>query len=331
MSLPRTIIFILGMLSRQFFLVDYVEDEIGNELTLQEAGELLTGNPNVIHVPSGTKQHDLDFMLSEKTPPPIAEVSLDENELRLLAYFTRDYRELITSAFMQGEPISLHSDGDITKSDSNPTLETAITDEEIRSFLTIFRRFYMEKEPANIQKAIEIFVKVMNGHPYGNWANGVLDEYDALLTSIPKVLGSSSGMSVTFSIKRLIDVYIYTRFAHQPSEKRERQYKECLSEVNNKGGLLTWMFLSELRNCSSIIHKAGRVIAGWFHSYCEHHKITPDFLNSLLSEHPGIGAAEKEATRNARLFQEKVEALAKDLWKQKDYPEGGTYPVSSRS
>lgn len=131
---------------------------------------------------------------------------------------------------------------------------------------------------------------------------------------------------LTFKVKRLLDVFLYTQYAHQPDERRQRQFLECLQEVKGRRGFMTWMFLTEIWKCSLDIVRAGRVIAGWFQRYCNQHGITPDVLNSLRNEHAGLGAVEKEEVRKARLFREKAEELATELWKQQGCPERGPMP-----
>ena len=54
----------------------------------------------------------------------------------------------------------------------------------------------------------------------------------------------------------------------------------------------------------------------------------PGVLNLLQDEVTGLGAAEKEEERTARLFREKVEDLEMELWKRAGRPEGG--PVQFR-
>jgi hypothetical protein len=51
--------------------------------------------------------------------------------------------------------------------------------------------------------------------------------------------------------------------------------------------------------------------------------VTPDVLKSLRHDQSGLGAAEKEEERKARLFREKTEEIAMELWKQHGRPEGG--------
>lgn len=314
---------------KSFCLTEYFEDENGNELSLREIGPILTGSPTSVLLPSGARQHDIDYMFAEAKPIPVNEVSLSPDEIRLFGYFVRDLLELQDSALMKDGA------GTITTGGALPALpngdyhhETAITDDEIRSFMTIFRRLYMAQEPANFLKAVDLFARLLDDHPLGKWVKGVAGEYEAHLQSVPEFRPFMHGATVTFNVKRLIDVFLYTQYAHQPDEKRQRQFSECLQQVAGKRNFLTWLFLTEVWKCGLEIGNAGRVMAGWFKRYCDHHGVTPDVLNSLRSEHSGLGAAEKEEARKARLFREKVEELELELWRQAGKPEGG--PVQFR-
>src|SRR4051812_21386560 len=112
----------------------------------------LTGDPDAVLFPAGTEQHIIEYALAERRPIPIYKISLSQDQLKILGYFVRDLRELLASAFYKDGP------GELTSTDSRgPTLQTAVSDEEIRSFVTIFRRLYMENEPANFLKAVAVF------------------------------------------------------------------------------------------------------------------------------------------------------------------------------
>jgi hypothetical protein len=78
---------------------DYLEDEQGKEISLQQLGPLLTGDPDAMLVPSGAQPHDIELMKAERVPIPLQSVTLTADELRILAYFARDFRELDESAF----------------------------------------------------------------------------------------------------------------------------------------------------------------------------------------------------------------------------------------
>jgi hypothetical protein len=303
---------------------EYFEDETGKELTLREMGPLLTGDPNTLFLPRGFRPHDAEFMLAQPGPIPLAEVSLTEDEVRLLAYFCRDIQELMRSAVMEDGPgtIQVAGVGPITLT-SRVRLETAVSDEEIRSFVTIFRRLYMKDEPANLEKAVAVFVKALGSHPYGKWAEGEAKVYEEQLAAPPDDYRMLQPGTCTFTAKRLIDVFLYTQYAHQPDERRERQFAECLKQVHGNRAVLTWMFLTTIWSCGLKILNAGTRISEWFRVYCEYHRVSPDVVTSVQDDHAGLGAVEKEADRRERLFREKVEKLAADLWEHNGQPQGG--------
>ncbi len=305
---------------------EYFEDETGKEITLQEIGPILTGSPTTRLIPSGAKQHDIDFMLAPHSPIPIDVVALNSEEVRLIGYFARDLKELRDSAFMKDGPGKISATGSFALSaSSNHKLETAVTDEEIRSFVTIFRRLYMtgNHDPASFSKIIPIFVKALGDNPYGSWVAGGANEYKSHLESVSDFRPFLQPGVCTFTTKRLIDVFLYTQYAHQPNEVRQRQFCECLHQVYGNRPFLTWMFLTEIWKCSLKIISVGKIITGWFQRYCEYHQISPDVLMSLRDDHAGIGAGEKEENRRIRIFNEKVEQLAIALWNNDGRPQGG--------
>jgi hypothetical protein len=303
-----------------FSLHEYFEDENGRELSNREMAQILTGSPTAVMFPSGTPEHFVELTFAERKPIPVGEVSLSGEDLKILGYFARDLRELSESAFMRDGPGTITSSGG-----SDPVLHTAVTDDEIRSFATIFRRLYMQKEPANYQKAVAIFANALGDHPYAKWAAAEGQEFVSKLEQPPQFIPVAGNQACRFTRKRLIDVFLYTQYAHQPDKKGERQqqFEDCLNELGGRKGVFTWLFLTELWQCSIDIQTAGRVIAAWFTRYCDHHRVSPDVLPSLRHEHPGIGAAEKAEAREVRIFGEKAEALAISLWNERGCPPGG--------
>lgn len=301
---------------------DYFEDDAGKEVSLSELGQIRTGNPNTRMFSSSHRPHDIQLEMANPSPTPIAEVKLTTDEVRLLGYFERDLRELVDSAFYREGPGTIEARGSMTSPDSpEPDLKTAVSDEEIRSAVTTFRRLYMKGEPANFFKAVEVYSNSLAGHPFADWVKAEGEEYETQLTSNINFLPFAQ--NITFSRKRLIDVFLYTQYHHQPDELRQRQYKECLKQVHGKKQLLTFMFLAELHKVCLAYSNAGRVIAAWFRRYCEHHKISADVLQSLRHDNPHLGVVEKKADRAARLFREQVENLAVQLWNQQGCPSSG--------
>lgn len=299
---------------------DYFEDEAGAPIREAELGPILSGDPNAILVPRGAEQHDLDLLLAEQKAVPILEVSVSPGDLTLLGYFVRDCRELATS------PLMVEGPGTIARGGSSPddwALSTAVDDEDIRSFVTIFRRLYMETERANFAKATDTCAAALGDHPRANWLRDAARSFERHLNSPVDLRPFGPVPQAPFPIKRLIDVFLYTQYAHQPDERRVRQFKACLDAVNGQRGYLAWLFLTELWKSSLRIQNTGRFIVGWFERYCECHQLNPDVVPSIRDCNPGVGSIEKASVRRARLFAEKTDQLAVEIWRSRGSPAGG--------
>jgi len=303
---------------RLFGLIDYFEDENGQELSRKRMAELLTGSPTAILLQPGARQHDVDYMLGDKRPIPLDQISLSVDDLRILGYFARDLRELLASAFYKDGPGTLNSVGN-----ADPTLRTAVTDEEIRSFVTVFRRLYMTTEPAGFLMAVKVFARATQGYRLGPWIAGVAREYEKTLGEPPWMVPYVGQANFTIKRKRLIDVFLYTRYAHQPSDDRTRQYQECLTAVGGRRGLLTWLFLTTIWECSIHMKNAGDIIADFFDRYCQTNGVACDVLVSVALDNPGIGQLEKKDDRERRLFEERIKRLAEQMWANEGRPRGG--------
>lgn len=307
-TLPTSRIKIEGI--RAVGLTEYFEDETGAEIKKHELWNYLKPEDAPEPVPP--------------PPIPVAEVSLTNDEVRLLAYFLRDHKELAETALRREGPGTLQSPGEWTPNGFKKySFKTTLTDDEIRSTVTIYRRLYMASEPANVEKAAALFVRALGDHPYSRWVARFADEYRQRLDS-PLEPMMLPGRKFGFTTKRLIDVFLYTRYAHQPDERRERQFAECLNLVEGDLGLLFCLFLWSLWETGIQIGNVGSWIYRWFHHYCSHHKITPEVLDSLRHQGVGIGAMEKEELRKARLLRERAEKLANELWERQGRPAGGS-------
>lgn len=306
-------------------LHQYFEDENGIELTSREVAQILTGSPTAAMVPAGLEQHHLDYMSSEDpTPAPVDGITLASDEVKLLGYFCRDLRELQVTAFMNNRPGTLRQKG------QREWLETSATDEELRSFVTIFRRLYMTNEFACLVNAVDVFKRYVGSHPRGRWVVGEAESVARKLDAEPWFSPYKPPSGFGFNNKRLIDVFIYTQYAHQPHPNRpnwpdrQEQFEACLARVNGRRAVLTWLFLAAIYEVGGKYIAAGSQIASWFDRYCDHHQITPEVLGSLLNDHPGLGSQEKQADKEARLLGEKTEQLADVLWEKAGCPAGGS-------
>jgi hypothetical protein len=305
---------------RHIFVEDYFEDENGDELTSKKLALALTGNPDAVMFPRGSTPNDIEYFQADKQPIELSQIAVPPDQLGILSYFVRDLRELMTSALMKDGPGSISSGG---SRKPGWHLNTAVSDEEIRSFVTIFRRLYMRGEPANFLKAVDVFADAVQGYPIAKWIRGIANQYQAALNAPPTTLPFRGPANPSFTQKRIIDVYLYTRYAHQPDEQRTRQFNECLSTVNGDQSLLTYLFLSEIWTCAITIRNAGAYIQQFYDHYCQAHNLTPVLLASIQHDHPGLGTVEKQEDRDARILEEHSIQLAKSLWQQAGQPEGG--------
>lgn len=298
-------------------VTEYFEDEKGDGLNRNQLAVALSGNPGAISIPPGAKQHDIKLILSDRRPIPLDQVLLSQDQLETLGYFARDLAELRTSAFF--------IDGPATLTISAPRgweVSTAVTDEEIRSFVTIFRRLYTENEPANFAAAMKVFCDVATGYPLAEWVHDGTADYMKDLDGSPDVRCVQS-IIPTFSRKRLIDVFLYTQYAHQPDARRTRQYHECLAEMNGNAPLLKWLFLTEMWERAICMSNSGGVVVDFYTQYCRYRNVSAKVLPSFSSERPGIGGLEKKDARQRRIRQEKVQELAEILWKKHGCPQCG--------
>jgi len=306
------------MTMSSFCIPDYFEDENGKELNSKEMAHILTGKPNAVMFPAGTPAYRIKLALAEKPPIQLDTIELTQAQLRLLGYFVRDLQEMVNSKFYKENPGTLSGNFP-----DKMLLETSVTDAEIRSFVTIFRRLYMEKEPCNFLKAVVMFGDALQGYPLAEYILGFGCEYKVELDRPPKFVPYVGADKIPFTRKQLLDVHIYTQYAHQPCPKRERQYSECLAVFGNSKPLLTWVFLNEMWASAIRIRNAGKHIEFVYEHYCRAHNLNPDVLTSLAADHPGIGQLETKQERQERILTEKATELAKNLWEEAGQPSCG--------
>ncbi len=304
---------------RCFSIEGYFEDDAGNPLSEDDVARIVTGNPTAFAVPSGTPQYHIDYMLAKKDAVDFDQISQTGEQLELLGYFSRDFRTVSESAFMKDGPGTLCSNS----GDRGAIVRSAVTEDELTSFLATFRQLYMEKEPANFCKTAQLVIDVLAGHPLGQWVSGATDAYGQKLKSPPDFPLLMAGKNFKYSRKRLIDVYLYTRVIHQPKDDIGKKYQKCLDEVGGKQELLTFLFLTSVWQMVLAMGGPGRVIVGFYDHYCDHHGIRPDIHDSIGRENLGIGTEEKKSERDQRLLREKAEELAKAKWESEGQPAGG--------
>lgn len=297
-----------------FAIPDYYEDQSGRALSRSETVEIITGETNWVEIPPGTPKPVLKYLLSDKSPIPIREIELSDDDIRRIGYFVRDCRELASASFFRSGPGNYSSSKD---------LQTSATDEEIRSFVTVFRRLYMTREDANFLKAATIVSTALDEHPAGTLISDWAAEYETGLEAIPRTDPFFPSSRVTFNRKQLLDVYIYTQYAHQPRKDREKQYHKFLDLVDGNKDLLYWLFLTEIWKSTLNIVNAGKMIEDVFRNYCTLHRRSPNNIDSVERLIPGIGAGESNEQRRHRLLKSAEDRLATNLWVEADKPPGG--------
>jgi hypothetical protein len=155
------------------------------------------------------------------------------------------------------------------------------------------------------------------------WVLGIVAEYQKALEEEPDRFPRFGQGQLSFSRKRLIDVFLYTRYAHQPDERRSRQFNKCLAAVGGSRSELTWLFLVEVWKFALEFASAATVIAEFYDRYCQFYNVTDEVLASMRIDHPGIGTLEKKEVQEARVLREKAEELARALWDRAGRPESG--------
>ncbi|MGD0387388.1 MAG: hypothetical protein ABSC42_00415 [Tepidisphaeraceae bacterium] len=301
----------------QWFLIpDYSEDEKGGEIRRSAVAVALTGDPNAMMFPSNTPSHYVNYIVGRPSPIPLDRIKLSDSSLDIFRIFSRDFREMVASAFCNNSYVSITLRGGC-----DAELHTQATVDEIRSFVTIFRRLYMAGDPANFVKAAAAFVDALRGYPVAELVSGIVAEYESILES-PSDPFQLRGKDRPTG-KLLIDVFLYTQYAHQPEKKRLRQYRECLEAVNGSPSILTWLFLQVLQKCCVHIRTAGAIIADFYDEYCRCHGLPAVALPSIGKDNPGLGLLEKDPVRRERLLSEKAEEIAKALWEKAGQPAGG--------
>ena len=137
-----------------FAVMDYFEDEDGKEITLTECARIKAGNDTLVVFPGHYGPHDIALSLSNNSPVPENpqdHINLSQVEIDALTYFVKDVAELKENAFY-GSPPTLTCVGGIYSVNTIPV-------EHIVSFVTIFRRLFMQGERGNYNNACAIYAR----------------------------------------------------------------------------------------------------------------------------------------------------------------------------
>ena len=302
----------------RIFTVDrYFEDENGEEISLDRIAQIRSGCANAIMFAAGVGNHDIALRLATPSGPiDLKQIHLSQQELDCLAYFVRDVQELRNTEFQR------QGAGHLVSAGGSLRFETATTADEIRSYVTVFRRLYMKNEPGNFMKACCAFSR-KHPPPLSGWVRGEYREFRRELRGVPTHvpwLGERSGPS--FTRKYLIDVVINTKFAHQPDVRRTKQYESLIGEAASEE-LLTWLFCTTILTLSLHFMNALNPIRRFLASHLECHGARPSFDSPALHEVIGVGVLEKQKDKARRMRQQKAHELAHELWREAGCPDPG--------
>jgi hypothetical protein len=304
--------FKLGRVHKCVGIDDYLEDEHGKEISVTEAARIQTGNENIVAFPPGYRPHDIRLALSPNSiipDNPLDHLKLNQEDVDTLALFVRDAKELTCSPFYKTCPI-LHS------GQRGEWIES-ISVEFIRSFVTVFRRLYMEKEQGNYLKACKVYSKHFLNKRLTDWIDVEKELYETYLSAA----ASFGGLSPTYSFtnKRLIDAFIYTKFAHQPSVERDKQFKDCLREVGNQAKL-EWIFYMTLRHVATSFRNALNFIDNELNAYLKLGGMRPSLDCVPFTDESGRGWQLTEEERQTRAVKERADKLGDELWREAGSP-----------
>jgi hypothetical protein len=297
-----------------FAILDYIEDEDGKEITLTECARIQTGNKNIVAFPSHYRPHDIVLDLSPNSPVPENpqdHIDLSQVDIDTLAYFVKDVAELKENAFYSTQPV-LRAVGGVY------TIST-IAVEHIVSFLTIFRRLYMQKERGNYNNACAVYARHYLNKRLTNWVTAERRLYNKFLAAKTRVIFANGEKSFTNRV--LIDTMLTVRFAHQPKDDLRHQYDTCLREAGDLPRL-EWMFYHVVQEAAFYYSRAHGFISNEIGWYLKRTGKSPTFDFAPYRNELGRGEQlTAEQTREDTL-QRHAEKAGREVWEQAGSPEG---------
>jgi hypothetical protein len=293
----------------------YCEDAEGNGLSVQQGLRIVTQNDALIVFAPGTRPHDVALAMSENSPipdDPMTFFQFSQSEVDGLALFLRDIKELKQNAFFERQA-TLRSVG------GESTLETISVD-LIRSFVVIFRRLYMsgKHDVGNFRDSCDVYCSRFWNKRVINWVAEERRLYDEFLNApAAKIAGTNPVFS--FSNKRLIDVFLYTRFAHHPNETRTQQLKQMRQEVGSDEWL-EFMFYSVVQQAAIIYSNVSQYIAFEMDGYWKVGGLQPSADTTPFCNGGDRGVLLTAKEEAGERITKAAEKLGLDLWKSAGSP-----------
>lgn len=290
-------------------ILNYFEDLAGNPLTIQDALRIVTQDPEIRILPHGFRPHDLVLAESDNSPipeDPLSYFMFTQAEVDAIALFLRDVKELKQSPLYATHP-RIHSCGNSMR------LETISVD-LIRSFMTVFRRLYMTGEPGNFRDACKLYCSRFWNKHLIDWVAEERRLHDEFLSEpASKLRGMQPAYS--FNNKRLIDVFLYTRFAHQPNATRANQLRRMRKEVGNDEWL-EFMFLSTVKEAAMTYSNVSQYIAFEMDGYWKIGGIRPSVDTNPYCDDGYRGTQLTAEQLAEQRLMTQSEKLGNDLWRE---------------
>lgn len=296
-------------------LHSYWEDDEGQQLTAQQALRIVTQNEDLVIFSPGTAPHDITLAMTDNSPIPIDPLDffqLTQSEVNGLALFLRDIKELRQNPFYERHA-TMRSVGDTL------TLETISVD-LIRSFIAIFRRLYMsgKHDVGNFRDSCDVYCSRFWNQRVIDWVAEERRLYDQFLEEpAAKLVGTKPVFS--FSNKRLIDVFLYTRFAHPPNESRTRQLKQMRIEVGSDEWL-EFMFYSVVQRAAMMYCNVSQYIAFEMDGYWKVGGLQPSADTTPFCNAGDRGVLRTAKEESEERIRKGAERLGEDLWKNAGCP-----------
>lgn len=308
-----------------FSLVEYFEDELGQEISMNKIAQVLLGDENAFATHGAVAPHEWDWIMANRQGVPvvnIANVKFEEYGRNQLRQFCKNGEELRRSPIVQGDVCTLTTTGGF----HGATLKTPLNKEEITSSALLYRRIMAETESVNFPKIVALLEKRADGI-LARYVRGEFARVEQFLASRDlRTLGvpmMDNYPQPPGSIKQLFDAYFYTQIIHVGQPKHQKRYAKWLAWAPCED-FLHYLFLSLLSQiCANILKVYLVAIEPLWHLYLTHHGDSDAPTPLGISEHASLGSQEKREDRERRIFEEKSRKLANELWIEAERPPEG--------
>ncbi len=305
-----------GEVPRITSVEDYFEDDAGQSITYTQIVRIETGDDTAVTFPPYSRPHSIELALSANSPlpdDPLEHIKLSAHETDALALFVRDVEELVQSPMYCNVP-------QYCTGPAGERVESISVD-LIRSFVLVFRRIYMEKEPGNYFKACNAYVRHFLNKRLTNWILAEKKECSKVLRAKASCWPLTD-RDCSFTIEELVDAFLYTRFAHQPNEEQSRKFAAYQREVGSEP-YFEWMFYRALCDLARRYRNAHQVLAQEYKAYVKLGGTPSSLATSPFVNQGGRGSRLTKAELDATKIKERASQLAGDLWQEAGCPAGG--------